>query len=59
MRDLTQFYSILNDLNLKVNLKHYSFDNESRILYACDNSKLFGIDTDNGKVVVVSLITVT
>jgi hypothetical protein len=50
MRDLTQFYSISNDLNLNNNLKHSTFDNESRILYSCDDLLLIGIDTDTGTV---------
>jgi hypothetical protein len=50
MRDLTLFYSIENELKIKNTLKHSSFDNESRVLYACDNSMLYGIDTDSGKV---------
>jgi hypothetical protein len=50
MRDLTQFYSISNDLSLNNNLKHSTFDNESRTLYSCDDLLLIGIDTDKGMV---------
>ena len=52
MIDLTQFYSLSNDLNLKnnTNLKHSTFDNESRIIYSCDDLVLLGIDTENGTV---------
>ena len=53
MKDLTQFYSLNNDLNLKNNkLKHLTFDNDTRTLFACDDLMLFGIDTENGKVFV-------
>jgi hypothetical protein len=50
MRNLSLFYSIEYNLNVDGDLRLITLDNTTRVLYTINNSFIYGINIDSGKV---------
>lgn len=50
MRNLSLFYSIQYNLNIDSELRFITLDNTTRVLYTINNSFIYGINIDSGKI---------